>query len=404
MPTGIVIDLGLILLGFVIPFWAVVGAALSALITFVLNPILYHSGVLTTWQPGMDTVNTLVSNNVDFYFSLGIGMALGLALVSIVQTIRQVRISLRESKQDAAERGVTGRRQKRTIGEPPAGRGDWPAWLCLAGYAISAGATVALCKWLVPSFSVFFLVMFAFFYTPLVSYLNAPNSGIAGQHVDIPFVREAFILLSGVRGAEAWLAPLPIENYGGVAQEMRTFELTGTRLTSQVKAWLLTTPLVFLLSLLFWSFLWHDGPIPSDLFPYAQKMWDLQARNQMILWTATTGEPGVETLFDQSWHPTYVAGGAAFTILLFVGLSAANLPTMLVYGLVRGLGQVPHGLLLEFAGAIFARAYLHRRFGRKLFQQMAPVLLAGYLSDVGLIAMFAVAFRLIGAGISASPL
>ncbi|MAE64007.1 MAG: peptide transporter [Phycisphaeraceae bacterium] len=400
--TGIMIDLGLILVGFVIPFWAVVGAALSVLLTFVLNPILYHSGILTTWQPGMDSVNTIVSNNVDFYFSLGIGMALGLAVVSIVQTVRQVRRSLRERRE--ARDGDAAPSARESIWSPRPGRGDWSLRLCVVGYTLSAGATVGLCKWLVPQFSVFFLVLFAFVYTPLTSYLNARISGIAGQHIDIPFVREAFILLSGVKGVHAWLLPLPIENYGGVSQEMRTFELTGTRLTSQVKAWLLTTPLVFVLSLVFWSFLWQDGPIPSDMYPYAQKMWDLQAKNTMIMWTATSGEAGQITLFDRSWHPSYVGVGAVFTIVVFAGLSMFGAPTMLVYGLVRGLGQIPHGLILELFGALLARLYFHRKFGKKPFLQAAPVILAGYFTGAGLIAMAAVAIRLIVAGISQSPI
>ncbi|MAE64995.1 MAG: peptide transporter [Phycisphaeraceae bacterium] len=398
--TGIVIDLGLILVGFVIPFWAVVGSALSVLLTFILNPILYHAGLLTTWQPGMDSVNTIVSNNVDFYFSLGIGMALGLAAVSIFQTIRQLRAAIRERRRRAATGDPA---PGRSVWSPRPGRGDWSLGLCAVGYTLSAGSTVALCKWLVPQFSVFFLVLFAFVYTPLTSYLNARISGIAGQHIDIPFVREAFILMSGVKGVHAWLLPLPIENYGGVAQEMRTFELTGTRLTSQVKAWLLTTPLIFVLSLVFWSFLWRDGPIPSDMYPYAQKMWDLQAKNTMILWTATSGEAGQVTLFDRSWHPQYVGIGAAFTVIFFMVLSIFGAPTMLIYGLVRGLGQIPHGLILELLGALVARWFFHRRFGKKPFLQAAPVILAGYFAGAGLIAMAAVAIRLIVAGISQAP-
>ena len=53
-PTGATLDLGIILLGFVIPFWAVVGTFLAVLATVFINPLLYSMGVLTTWQPGMD--------------------------------------------------------------------------------------------------------------------------------------------------------------------------------------------------------------------------------------------------------------------------------------------------------------------------------------------------------------
>jgi len=398
-PTGIIVDLGLILLGFVIPFWAVVGSALSVLITFVLNPILHHAGVLSSWKPGMDTINTQVANSIDFYFSAGIGMALGVAAVSIFQTVRQLRVSLREARE---RRLALGDRAAPLWATPP-GRGDWSLKLCLVGYFVAAGVVVAVCKLLVPSFPLFFLVLFAFVYTPLTSYLNARISGIAGMHIAIPFVREAFILLSGARGVDPWIAPIPIENYGGMAQGFRTLELTGTRLSSQVKAWLLTTPLVFVLSFVFWSFLWRDSPIPSDLYPYAQKMWDLNAKTTMILWTATTGAEGTVTLFERSFHPEFLGAGFGFSIVVFAVLSAFGLPTMLIYGMARGLGAIPHGLLLELLGALVARFYFHKRFGKKSFLRTAPILLAGYFVGTGLIGMAGVAIRLITSAISMAP-
>lgn len=396
--TGIIIDLGLILLGFVIPFWAVVGSAFSVAVTFVLNPILHRVGVLTTWRPGMDTINTQISNQIDFYFSANLGIALGIAACSVFQTIRQLRLSIRDARRKRREDGGG------SLLDTPEGRGDWSIKLCIVGYFFAAGAMVFLCKALVPSFPTFFLILFAFVYTPLQSYLNARINGIAGQHIAIPFVREAFILLSGARGVNPWLAPIPVENYGGMPQQLRTLELTGTKITSQVKAWCLTTPLVFILSFVFWSFLWNDSPIPSDLYPYAQKIWDLRAKSTMIMWTATTGTEGAVTLFQRSFHPEFIGVGFAFSTIMFSALSFFGLPTMLVYGMARGLGEgLPHGLMLELLGALIARWYFHKKFGKKRFLQIAPILLAGYFVGTGLIGMGSVAIRLINSAISQAP-
>jgi len=400
--TGIIFDLGLILMGFVIPFWAVVGSAFSVLLTFVLNPILYKAGVLTTWRAGMDTINTQISNQIDFYFSTNIGIALGIAFCSISQTLHQLQLSMKDLKQRRKE-AKPGENVK-SLWEPPPGRGDWSLKLCFAGYFVAASGVVIVCKALVPSFPTFFLIIFAFVYTPLQSYLDARINGIAGQHVTIPFVREAFILLSGAKGIAPWIAPIPIENYGGMPQSLRTLELTGTKFTSQIKAWCLTTPLVFILSFIFWSFLWKESPIPSDLYPYAQKIWDLRAKSQMIMWTATTGGDGVVTLFDRSFHPEFLGVGFAFSTIVFAVLSVLKWPTMLIYGMARGLGEgLPHGLLPELLGALIARWYLHKKFGKKRFLQIAPILLAGYFVGTGLIGMGSVALRLINSSISQSP-
>lgn len=397
--TGIIFDMGLLLLGFVLPLWAVIGAAFSVMLTFVLNPVLYHFGVLHTWQAGMDTINTQVANEVDFYFSANIGIALGIAACSIFQTARQVAVLLRDqSKRRAADR------QAVSMWAPPKGRGDWPLSLCFLGYIVSAAALVTVCKILVPSFSVAFLVLFAFLYTPLASYLNARINGIAGQHVDIPFVREGFILLSSAKGVDPWLAPFPLDNVGGAAQGFRALELTGTKFTSQIKVWLLTTPLIFLLSFVFWSFLWRDGPIPSALFPFAQRMWDLSARRAMIMWSSTTSEAGAVTLFERAFHPGFIGVGFTFSTATFILLSILRWPTMLVYGMARGMGEgLPHGLVLQLTGALLARFYFHRRFGKKRFLQMAPILLAGYFVGTGLVGMAAVAVRLVVSAISQEP-
>lgn len=417
-PTGVIVDIGLILVGFVIPFWAVVGSALSVILTFVLNPILYYAGVLKSWHPGMDTVNTQIANSMDFYFSVGIGVSLGVAFVSFYQTGRRFWQLWREGREkrllgdgvvvvDADEDPPAPNRARLdgggAIWETPPGRGDWSLMLCFWAYLVTAILLIAVCKWLVPGFSVLFLAFFALVYTPVVSYLNARIMGIAGQYVELPFVREAFILLSGVKGVSVWLAPIPIDNQGYMAQQLRTTELTGTKFTSQIKAALMTTPLLFILSFVFWSFIWRDGPIPSDLFPYAQKMWDLQARSTMILWTSTTGDGSQTTLFDRSFHPEFIGAGFGFSVVVFAALSLLGLPTMLVYGLARGLGTLPHGLILELFGAVIARYYLRKKIGNVRFMQAAPILLAGYFVGTGLVGMAGVAIKLVSSAISLSP-
>ena len=122
------------------------------------------------------------------------------------------------------------------------------------------------------------------------------------------------------------------------------------------------------------------------------------------MWTATTGREGAVTLFQRSWHPEFIGVGFAFSSIMFTALSWLGLPTMLVYGMARGLGEgLPHGLLLELLGALVARYYFHRKYGKKRFLQIAPILLAGYFVGTGLIGMMAVSIRLISSAISPAP-
>lgn len=399
-PTGLVVDLGLVITGMIIPFWALIGTGAAIVLTLVMNPVLHHLGVLTRWQPGMDTVATTFANSIDFWMSFTMGVTAAIAVISIFQTVRDLfrkGRAMRERRR-LAEPGA----KRENIWDTPPGRGDFSLWIAAGVYVACAGIVVALCHALVPKFPVMFLVFFTFLYTPLISYINARLIGIVGQNVEIPFVREAAFILSGYKGVEIWLAPIPIENYGGTAQGFRTQELTGTNFWSFVKADCLITPLTFILSFVFWSFIWHSSAIPSDLYPFAQKMWDLQAKNTVLLYSATLDTGGAQPLFFQALHPWVIAGSFSFGLLAFVTLSAFSLPVMTVYGFVQGVGNMPHAFVAMIIGGLIGKFYFHKKFGQKRFLEIAPVVVAGYGTGIGLIALIGVAINLIVTAVSSS--
>ena len=396
---GVTIDLAIFFAGFIVPFWAVMGTAAGMLITLTLNPILYHKGVLHTWKPGMETINTQIANSLDFWFSAGIGIALGLAIVSIIQTFSGVRSAAKEA------RGLDSGRSLALQGgiETPPGRGDFSIKIAIAIYALCAIATLILCVVLIANpnqLLIFFLIFFVLVYGPIMAYVNARLVGICGQRVEIPFIQEGMFILSGYKGLDVWLSPAiasaqELDDEGASAQGFRSMELTGTRFWSGVKSRLLTLPLSFVMSLFFWSFIWHSNAIPSYAFPYAQKLWELGARSNLIMWSATLGGPGETTLFEQAFNPPQILITCGLTVALFGIFRWAGLPIMFIYGIIRGAGGLPHGLLLEIIGALVARFYFHKKYGAKRFLQMAPVLLAGYATGAGLMAMVGVAFALI---------
>ncbi len=407
-PTGVALDLGIIGIGFVIPFWAVVGTFLAIVLTLVLNPILHHAGVLTHWQPGMNTINTAFANNIDFWLSFGIGAGVGIAAVSLFSTIRDV---IRKSREYKAKRGEQGARQD-LWATPPPGRGDYPMWLALAGYVVASSAVVVLCYILIPNPNLLpFMIAFVFLYNPFISYVNARLLGIAGQSVDIPFIKETSFILSGAKGIDIWLAPIPIENYGYMAQSFRVNELTGVNFRSLIKADLVALPILFVLSGLFWAFIWYADPIPSDAYPYAQVHWEYASKNTVLLFSSTFvvegEEAGKKSILDSEFgkalHPKVMGTGFAFTVIGFAVLTFFGLPTMLIYGFIRGLGQFPHVMVLEIIGGMLGRFYFRKKFGAKNFLRMAPTILAGYFTGVGLISMATIAMKLIKEAVSSAP-
>ncbi|MFV0439174.1 MAG: peptide transporter [Desulfopila sp.] len=382
--TGLQLDLGLLFIGMVLPFWAVIGGLLGLIITFLLNPVLYAKGILTRWHPGMATVDTVFANNFDFYMSFGIGLGLAIACIGVWSVASSIRDS-------SGNRGSL-----KDLFTPPPGRGDFNFWISIGIYFFSTLSYVGLCIWLVPSFPWVFFLAYGFIYTPIISYITARMEGIAGQFVSLPLVREASFIAGarffGYQGIEIWYAPIPMHNYGEATVQFRQIELTGTSIRGIIKAEFLVFPIVMVASLLFSQFIWRLAPIPSASYPFAQELWHLQALNTLLMQTSTLEGNSV---FYQALNGTTVLSGLGLGLLMYIVLSIFGLPVLLIYGVVRGLGQsTPHGLVLEVIGALLGRYFFMKKYG-SMWRQYAPVLLAGFSCGMGLAGMFAMGFALI---------
>ena len=383
--TGIQLDLGLVFIGMVLPFWAVIGGMIGLVITIVANPLLYKVGILNRWHPGMETVDTVFANNFDFYMSFGIGLGLAIGMIGIWHVVRSF------GKKSPGQRG-----RFKDLFSPPPGRGDFNFWISIGIYIFSTLSYVGLCVWLVPSFPWIFFVAYGFVYTPIVSYITARMEGIAGQFISLPLIREASFIAGakyfGYQGIEIWYAPIPIHNYGEATVNFRQIELTGTSIRGIIKSEIVVFPVVMIASLLFSQFIWRLAPIPSGHYPYAQELWHLQALNTLLMQTATLEGNAV---FYQALQGSYVFFGIGFGIFTYIILGVLGLPILLIYGVVRGLGQsIPHGLILELIGALLGRFFFLKKYG-KMWRQYAPVLLAGFSCGMGLTGMFAMGFALI---------
>ncbi len=377
-------NLGMLIVGMVLPFFAMLGSFLGLIITAIANPILYKCGILHSWNPTDRYVRTLFKNNIDFYFSFTIGVSLSIAMVGIaalVKGLRNVR-KMASLKKEAEGDGTDPY-------APPAGRGDIKTRAIIVTYLFTTSLYIGLSCLLLYSIHgtvhrgvLAVMLFYGLAYTPLISYATARLEGIAGQVVTIPFVREASFILSGYRGVAVWFLPIPLHNYGARTVFYRQAELTGTKFGSVWKAEVLLTPLVIVCGLLFANVIWNLGSIPGPQYLFAQEMWDLYAENQSIVYSSTLG--GFSE-FEQAFNWKYLATGFGLGTMSFGAMHWLGAPTFLTYGLVRGLGQtLPHTIILQFIGALIGRYYFQRRMGLK-WRQYIPVVAAGFSCGVGLI-------------------
>jgi hypothetical protein len=96
-----------------------------AAVTFVMNPILHQVGILKSWTPGDNTISTIYLNNIDFYFSFHIGIAIAIAIGGLWQVYK----SLRNSRN--ARRQTSATLPRSSLAAVPEGRGDIKTWLIM---------------------------------------------------------------------------------------------------------------------------------------------------------------------------------------------------------------------------------------------------------------------------------
>lgn len=410
VPMMLTFDLGLVIVGMVLPFWAMVGSFIGLMIGWVLNPILYHTGVLHSWTPGMGAIRTINSNTLDFYFSFGLGLTGAIALIGFYQVYR----SMRDARKMRGNVSGEEKRGLQALLHPPAGRGDLKLWVALLIYFGVTSVTILTAYLLLKKahadgvgseinwvlLAVF--VFYGFVYTPIISYVSARMEGIIGNSVNIPFVREATFILTGYQGAAIWFAPFPAHNYGSQTLYFRKTELTGTKIISMLKAEIFILPIAFISTVIFSQFIWNIAPVPSQSFPFTETMWEAHAYRQGIMMSATM--PGGEnSAFQTAFKPQYLFLGLGIALTVYSTLSWFGLPILLVYGVIRGLDQAgPHVIIPQFIGAMLGRFYFAKKFG-DMWKQYIIVFFAGYSCGTGLVMMLALGLVFISKSVFQSP-
>lgn len=382
--VGISLSLGNILVGFVLPFEIVLGATLSSVLAMiVMNPVLYHAGMLPSYRFGSNAFMTKLSVDMDFWLSIGIGVNIAIAILGIglvAKAFAQARRNRLERHWSLA---------------PPPGRGDVKLFWPIALWAGSTAILVTLCSRLVPGFPMWILLVFGFLWTPMNSYISARMHGLTGRGVGFPYLREATIVASGYPRVDVWYAPMPLYDHGWAAQRFREVELTETKFTSILKAEAFMFPLIIIASFLFWSFFWHGSPLPSVKFPYAQQFWPAEATMQAVLQQLNLPKDGGENWFMAAIKPHLIGWGTAGGLGVYALLSLLKAPLLFFYGFAGGIGLFPANTVPQLLGAWIGKRYFAKRYGEEQWMRFAPVLLAGFSCGAGLMAMGSIAISIL---------
>lgn len=400
--TGISGNLAQVLVGFVLPYPIVAGIFVGSIVArvFPMPSILHSLGAFgdatnNGWTRGLDAFYTRQTTDIKFWMSVSIGLQLAVALIGIGYVVK----AFWQQRKATSQRGL--------LAQVPAGRGDISIWIPLAIWACITGFYVVLTQYLLAAnghggqFPWYLLVFFGFVWTPINSFISARMMGLTGQPVQFPWLKQIVVMKTGYPHVDIWYAPIPLNDYGPLAQKFRELELTGTKFTSLVKVEFLILPIFLTASFVFWSFFWHTSAIPSSQHPYAQRFWPLMATFDAMF--QTINKPDGPKWVLEGINVTRIGGGIVTGLVLFGICGALKLPALFYYGMVGGVGAWPADAIPMFFGAWLGRRYFMRRFGEEQWRNYAPVLLAGFACGTGLMSMAAIALALIAKSVNYLP-
>jgi hypothetical protein len=104
-------------------------------------------------------------------------------------------------------------------------------------------------------------------------------------------------------------------------------------------------------------------------------------------------------LFD-ALKPHIMGVGFIVGIGLFVFMSVFGLPILLVFGYIQSLTQIPHVLVTQIIGALLARFYFWKKYGRQEWRRHAAVLVVGFSVGMALVGMASVSIAMIQKSVS----
>jgi hypothetical protein len=372
---GVATDLTTFLVGMILPWTHVVWLLIGSLSFFVVGNVLgivladvvKHPMLLrwkADWSPTA-TIEWLWQRSVyDLWASPFIGLTLGVGLFSLAISAKYIKPAITS----LARLGAASRESYVPLGAIAA--------MTLGG----ALAGAALSSWLYPSLWWLWLALWTVF--PFIQgALSTRGVGETGLSVQIPYVREAFLIAFTQPGdAAAWMVPAKVTTGAGViAHRIKVALMLEMRPLDYFKAYALTLPLVLLFSLVYLHIFWSIAPIPSAAYPWTIISWPV-ASLSFSLWVSRSIEV---------FKPDLIAASALLIVAASFVARRFGLPFSPV-GFAIGTSVLPPFAINYFVGALISRL-VERRVGSR-WSEAKVAIVAGASLGAGLALALASAF------------
>jgi len=243
---GIATDIANYLIGWLIPFSSIVWLFLGSIGTWVIGndlalriPHPYFSLWQAEWGLGSPMAWWYQRAQFDIWISPQVGVSVGVALFVFIKTAKPAFRAIRSLAHLSSE-------QLRTTYVPL-------GWI-LAMVGLGSLAGLGLSIFLIPN--LWYIWVFLWIVIPwLQGFLAAHAIGETGLSVQIPYVREVFMLPVTAPGDPVpWVAPYyTTSNAGIITHRVKVAQLLNAKPLDYYKAFILLLPLVVVISFIFWQ-------------------------------------------------------------------------------------------------------------------------------------------------------
>ena len=366
---GVATDLMTFLVGMILPWTHVVWLLIGSLSFFVVGNVLgialadvvKHPMLLrwkADWSPTA-TIEWLWQRSVyDLWASPFIGLTLGVGLFSLAISAKYIKPAIASLAH---------------LSEASKKKGYLPLGFVVAMIVGGALAGAAVATALYPSLWWFWLL--SWLALPFIQgVLLARSYGEVGLGVQIPYVREAFLIAFTKPGeVEPWLVPAKVSTGAGIiTHRIKVAMLLKVRPMDYFKAYAITLPLVLLFSFIYLQFFWSMAPIPSAAYPWTVITWPIGSLS-FSMWVSRSIEV---------FKPDLIVVSALLIFAASLIARRFNLPFSPI-GFAAGAALTPPFAINYFLGAVVGKI-IERRYGREYWENIRSTLIAGLFCGIGL--------------------
>ncbi|MGB9760298.1 MAG: hypothetical protein ACPLZG_10770, partial [Thermoproteota archaeon] len=260
--------------------------------------------------------------------------------------------------------------------------------LYLSGTLIS----VMIFHWLVPDYPLWIAIFVPVVGGFLSALISTRALGETGIPLNIPYIWQMSIVLSGYKGIGPWLISPAFSGLlpAGAPQWTQTIKvahLTETKPSDFFKAYIIAVVFSVIFSFVYVSFLWTIAPIPSSGYPFTMIQWPVNVLSS-LMWI--TGEVIVK--------PEVVIW--SFGIVLIVGLLGEIISRTLkvpfsLATIVVGMMTIPPISIPVFVGSLVGKFIIEKTLGSDRWKLQKVLLVSGILAGQGITVGIAVAVLMI---------